>query len=201
MNENTSDEDDILDEQADDDDVSLSDPSDATHTSNEDLADTYNLQEFRSGNSRHETRSKESRSEELDDSGDSTSDEDKVKGADLDSDVNSDNIMDRQRTRMRNTQANIDSFAGTRYQVNMLNIADDDFKRFKKISLDLYSKTVGTCFAQMTANKGMKLVGEIAVAAMFKEYKQLDDFDTNRTCMKIMSLLFCIYVTTIVTSA
>ena len=128
MNENTSDEDDILVEQADDDNGSLSDPSDATRTSNEDLADTYNLQEFRSGNSRHETRSKE----ELDDSGDSTSDEDKVKGADLDSDVNSDHIMDRQRTRMRNTQANIDSFAGTRYQVNMLNIADDDFKRFKK---------------------------------------------------------------------
>ena len=29
----------------------------------------------------------------------------------------------------------------------------------------------------MTANKGIKLLGEVAVAAMFKEYKQLDDLD------------------------
>ena len=34
-----------------------------------------------------------------------------------------------------------------------------------------------TCFTQMTANKGIKLLGEIRVAAMFKEYKQLDDLD------------------------
>ena len=29
----------------------------------------------------------------------------------------------------------------------------------------------------MTAKKGIKLLGEVAVAAMFKEYKQLDDLE------------------------
>ena len=29
----------------------------------------------------------------------------------------------------------------------------------------------------MTANKGIQLLGEVAVAAMFKEYKQLDDLE------------------------
>ena len=43
--------------------------------------------------------------------------------------------------------------------------------------MNLYSKAVGTCFTQMTANKGIKLLGEVAVASMFKEYKQLDDLE------------------------
>ena len=29
----------------------------------------------------------------------------------------------------------------------------------------------------MTANKGIKFLGKVAVAAMFKEYKQLNDVD------------------------
>ena len=95
----TSDEDDILVEQTDDDNSSLSDPSDASETLNEDPSDADKSQEFRSGNSRHKTRSEESRSDELNDSGDSTSDKDKVEGADLGSEVNSDNIIDGQRTR------------------------------------------------------------------------------------------------------
>ena len=36
---------------------------------------------------------------------------------------------------------------------------------------------MGICFNQMTAKKGIELFGEKAVAAMFKEYKQLDDLD------------------------
>jgi len=45
------------------------------------------------------------------------------------------------------------------------------------VKLGLYSTAVGICFNQMTAKKGIKLFREKAVAAMFKEYKQLDDLN------------------------
>ena len=89
--------------------------------------------------------------------------------------MNPDNIIEGQLTRTLNNQAKFDSFTGKRYQDNMLNIADNDFKYFGKIKSKFYSKTVGTCFTQMTANKEMKVLGEVAVAVMIKEYKQLDN--------------------------
>jgi len=59
----------------------------------------------------------------------------------------------------------------------MLNIGHDAFTKFEQVKLGLYSTAVGICFNQMTAKKGIKLFREKAVAAMFKEYKQLDDLD------------------------
>ena len=41
----------------------------------------------------------------------------------------------------------------------------------------MYSKAVNVLFNQMTAAKGIKLFGETAVAAIFKEYKQLHDLE------------------------
>ena len=39
----------------------------------------------------------------------------------------------------------------------------------------LHSKGIEECFAQMSAKKGIKTFGKRAVAAMLKEYQQLDD--------------------------
>jgi hypothetical protein len=59
----------------------------------------------------------------------------------------------------------------------MLNIGRDEFAKFERAKAGLlYSTAVRLCFNQMTASKGIKLYGAKAVAAMFKEYKQLDDF-------------------------
>ena len=58
----------------------------------------------------------------------------------------------------------------------MLNIKQDDFTNFVKVKAGLYSPAVGICFNQMSASKGIKLYWAKAVAAMFKEYKQLEDF-------------------------
>lgn len=59
----------------------------------------------------------------------------------------------------------------------MLNVGEDAFQKFKNIRRELYSKTVGTCFTQMTAKRGIKMLGEAAIAAMFKEYQQLEDLE------------------------
>ena len=40
---------------------------------------------------------------------------------------------------------------------------------------DIFGNMLKVCFTQMTASKGIKLDGEKAIAAMFKEYRQLDD--------------------------
>ena len=48
-----------------------------------------------------------------------------------------------------------------------------DQKTFNKESL--HNKGIEVCFAQMSAKKGIKTFGMRAVAAMFKEYQQLDD--------------------------
>ena len=136
-------------------------------------------EELRSENSNQESRSEEHSND--DDPSDSESDiskSDNVEAKnDINSNIDSSNIIKEKRTRTHTKQPNIDSFAGKRYQVNFLNIKDEEFKQFETIKAGLYAKTVGTCFTQMTANKGMKLLGEIAVASMFKEYKQLDDLE------------------------
>jgi len=74
-------------------------------------------------------------------------------------------------------QPTIASFSGEKYHVNMLNIGHDTFTQFEQVKLGLHSTAVGICFNQMTANKGIELLGEKAIAAMFKEYKQLDDLN------------------------
>ena len=75
------------------------------------------------------------------------------------------------------TQPNIASFGGKKYHVNMLNIGQDAFAKFEQVKIGLYSTAVGICFNQMTASQGIKVFREKAVAAMFKEYKQLDDIN------------------------
>ncbi len=63
----------------------------------------------------------------------------------------------------------------SQYYINMLNVGEDAFQKFKNIRRELYSKTVGTSFTQMTAKRGIKMLGEAAIAALFKEYQQLKD--------------------------
>ena len=93
----------------------------------------------------------------------------------LNSDINTANIITGVRSRTAATQPNIGKFGGKKYNLNMLNIGQDAFARFEHIKAGLYNTTVGICFTQMSAGKGIKLYGAKAVAAMFKEYKQLDD--------------------------
>ena len=57
----------------------------------------------------------------------------------------------------------------------MLNIGQDDVAKFERVKAGLHSTAVGICFNQMSASKGIKLYGAQAIAAMFKEYKQLED--------------------------
>ena len=51
--------------------------------------------------------------------------------------------------------------------------------------VDRNSTAVNVLFNQMTATKGLKMFGERAVAAMFKEYKQLDDMQVFGRARKI----------------
>ena len=48
-----------------------------------------------------------------------------------------------------------------------------------KDSFDWFTKlkgiAVNTCFTQMSARKGIERYGQLAITAMLKEYKQLDD--------------------------
>ena len=95
----------------------------------------------------------------------------------LRSKVDPENIVEGKRNRTTTMQPNIALFGGKKYHVNMLNIGHDAFAQFEQVKLGLYSTAVGICFNQMTAKKGIELFGEKAVAAMFKEYKQLDDLE------------------------
>ena len=89
--------------------------------------------------------------------------------------IDATNVIEGKRVRTETVQPNISSFSGKKYHVNMLNIGRDEFAQFEQVKTGLYSTAVGLCFNQMTASKGIKLYGAKAVAAMFKEYKQLDD--------------------------
>jgi hypothetical protein len=103
--------------------------------------------------------------------------DDSVESVDkLRSEVDPENIVEGRRNRIVTTQPNVSSFGG-KYHVNMLNIGQDAFAKFERVKTNLYSTAVGTCFNQMPASKGIKLYGAKAVAAMFKEYKQLDDLE------------------------
>ena len=95
---------------------------------------------------------------------------DKIRSA-----IDAKNVIEGKRVRTETVQPNISSFGGKKYHVNMLNIGRDEFTQFEQVKAGLYSTAVGLCFNQMTASKGIKLYGAKAVAAMFKEYKQLDD--------------------------
>ena len=58
-------------------------------------------------------------------------------------------------------------------------MGDDDSSLSPSVQLfsvgETYTKAVHVMFTQMSAQKGMKLFGKKAVAAMFKELKQLSD--------------------------
>ena len=71
------------------------------------------------------------------------------------------------------------SFSGRRYNMQLFNYsiktvpkAFNDGKH-----TDLRSTTFNLVFTQMTADRGIKEVGEKAIAAIFKEYKQIDDLN------------------------
>ena len=69
----------------------------------------------------------------------------------------------------------IGSFDEKKYYANMLQIGQDHFSKFEQVKHGFYTTAVGICFNQMTAAKGIKLHGEKAITAMFKEYNQLQD--------------------------
>jgi hypothetical protein len=92
------------------------------------------------------------------------------------SEMDPENIVEGKRNSTALTQSNISSFGG-KYHVNMLNIGQNTFAKFELVKTELHSTAVGVCFNQMTASKGIKLCGAKAVAAMFKEHKQLDDLE------------------------
>ena len=124
----------------------------------------------------------ESEPNSSDDNGNSSTDDDDDDDSGdevnpLNSEINTENIITGERARTTTNQPNISQFGGKKYNVNMLNIGEDAFARFERIKVGLYSDTVGICFTQMSAGKGIKLHGAKAVAAMFKEYKQLDDLE------------------------
>ena len=48
---------------------------------------------------------------------------------------------------------------------------------FQEIRKEIYSSVINMCFIQMSATKGIKLVGEAAIAAIYKEYKQFMDLE------------------------
>ena len=120
----------------------------------------------------------------------------------LRSKIDTGNIVNEQRRRTKTPRPNVESFSGMKYHANMLNIGEDAFSHFERIKVGLFSTCVGICFNQMTASKGIKLYGAKAVAAMFKEYKQLDDlevlgrinpdlltFEQKRTALRAVNLI------------
>ena len=76
---------------------------------------------------------------------------------------------------------NISSVGSKTYGVNLFNIDEHSYSRLTDALPDLYSKAVGICFTQMTASRGIKQIGQPAVAAMFKEFKQLVDLQVLGT--------------------
>ena len=99
--------------------------------------------------------------------------------ANLRIEVDSANIVyNATRSRQQTTAPNIEQFAGYRYNTSLLQIGKDAFSKFESIKADIHQSSVKACFTQMNASKGIKLLGERAVAAIFKEYKQLNDLVT-----------------------
>ena len=94
----------------------------------------------------------------------------------LRSEIDASNIIQNEpRIRRKSKAPNITTFAGYRYNASMLQIGKDAFSKFEKIKANIFNNSVKTCFTQMSATKGIKLLGQKAIAAMFKEYKQLND--------------------------
>ena len=91
------------------------------------------------------------------------------------SEIANENIVTGKRIRKQTELPNIGSFDGKKYHANMLQIGQDRFSKFEQVKYGFYTTAVGICFNQMTATKGIKLHGEKAIAAMFKEYNQLQD--------------------------
>jgi hypothetical protein len=159
------------DDTTDSDDESLSDPATDEDDESRASAPTEESRSVATNKSRSDVESSVSRSEE--DSSEDSSDDDP--DAYPSTDIDTSNIIEGQRERSKAPAPNVDTFRGKKYNVNMLNIAQDHFSRFERTKNEIFSTSVNLCFNQMTASKGIKLFGERAVAAMFKEYKQLDD--------------------------
>ena len=78
--------------------------------------------------------------------------------------------------------SNESSYSGSDLDISIMellrrgNNESSDDPSIQLFSMDeIYSKAVHVMFTQMFVQKGMKLFGEKAVAAMFKELKQLSD--------------------------
>ena len=97
------------------------------------------------------------------------------------SEINEGNIVEGSRTRPKRQKMNISSVEGKTYGTNLFNIDEHSYSEISDMLPDLHSKAVGICFTQMTASRGIKLIGEPAVAAMFKEFKQLVDLQVLGT--------------------
>ena len=76
------------------------------------------------------------------------------------------------------TQRNsyVPDFKGKSYEVQFLQHTKQRSKP-KPVIDDYYRASVNVMFTQMSAKKGIKTFGESAIAAMFKEYNQLNDMN------------------------
>ena len=153
-------------------------------TSNKDTAQSRNTQDKARSEADDEQQKVRSEDECYDDT-DDTSDQLRRAIEEVRSEIDPNNIMQSKRIRKQNKEPNIGSFGGKKYHPDFLNLNNKAFSHFEKGSQstherqqrNLFRRTVGICFNQMTAKRGIKLYGEKAIAAMFKEYKQLDDLE------------------------
>ena len=107
------------------------------------------------------------------------------------SEINPHNILQSKRTRKQNKEPNIESLGGQKYHPEFLSLSDkastpskgELLYSYEQQKRNLLQRTIGVCFNQMTAKRGIKLYGEKAIAAIFKEYKQLKDLEVlGRIC-------------------
>ena len=140
----------------------------------DDSSDDETTSEVRSESTTNRAKS-ENRSVSSEEDLDSDSDDSIPPINEIRGDVDLSNVVDGRRQRTTAPHPNVSSFGGKSYNINMMNIGQSQYEQFTSQRQNILSKSVGVCFNQMTANKGIKLFGEKAIAAMFKEYKQLND--------------------------
>lgn len=69
------------------------------------------------------------------------------------------------------------NFNGKSYGMQLFNLGTRQILEQTKGNVDIRKHTFNVIFTQMTADKGIKEFGEVAVAAIFKEYKQMQELN------------------------
>ena len=84
------------------------------------------------------------------------------------SEINPQNILQSKRTRKQNKEPNVESLGGQKYLPEFLNLSDKastpsigEFQYLhEQQKRKLFQRTIGICFNQMSAKRGIKLYGE-----------------------------------------